>query len=299
VKINKKYQEVSMPKIDYSKYVVQELKAPFSPEQMAAHSKVAKRILWIDDNVVPGSFQMACSWYLKPIEKGPPPHTHEVGEILGFFGNDPNDPYNLHGEVEMWLGDQKFTINRTAMVYIPPGLKHCPLLMKRVDQPIFHFSVINAGHWDTETLKETHKSESDYSKYIVTELKTPVFKPEFVAEYKKWATRVLWMDENVCQGAFQMNVSWYCKPFSHVATAHTHDDDEIIGFFGGNPADAHNLNAEVEMWMGDRKFLLNKSTLLFAPSQMSHCPLVIHRVDRPIFHFSIVTGGTYEVIHSK
>ena len=31
-----------MPKTDYSKYVVQDLKAPFSPEVNAAYSKMAK-----------------------------------------------------------------------------------------------------------------------------------------------------------------------------------------------------------------------------------------------------------------
>ena len=282
-----------MPKTDYSKYVVQDLKAPFSPEVNAAYSKIAERILWIDDKVVPGAFQMNCSWYFKTNEKSPPVHTHDVGEILGFFGNNPDDPYNLHGTVEIWLGDQKLIINKTAMVFIPPGLKHCPLLLKRVDRPIFHFSVVTSGYWNTESLNETHKAESDYSKYIVTELKTPDFKPEFVEAYKKFAKRVLWMDKNVVPGAFQMNVSWYCKPANHAPVAHKHDVDEIIGFFGGNADDCYNLNGEVEMWMGDEKFLLTKSALFFASAGMKHCPLVIRRADRPIFHFSILTGGTY------
>jgi len=278
----------------YDKYVVQELKSPFSAEVNAEYSKVATRILWLDENVVSGSsFQMGCSWYLKPIPKGPPAHTHEVGEILGFFGNDPDDPYNLHGEVELWLGNQKFIINKTAMVFVPAGLKHCPLIIKRVDKPIFHFSVMTTGHWDAESLKETHQPEADYSKYIVTELKAPVFKPGFSETYIKFATRVLWMDKNVCPGAFQMNVSWYCKPARHAPTAHTHEDDEIIAFFGGDAADPHNLNGEVEMWMGDKQNMLTKSTMLFAPAGVKHCPLIIHRADRPIFHFSIVTGGTY------
>ena len=51
-----------MPETGYSKYVVQDLKAPFSPEVNTAYSKIAKRILWIDDKVVPGAFQMNCSW---------------------------------------------------------------------------------------------------------------------------------------------------------------------------------------------------------------------------------------------
>ena len=38
--------------------------------------------------------------------------------------------------------------------------------------------------------------ESKYGKYIVTELKTD-FTEEFNAAYVKWATRILWMDNNV------------------------------------------------------------------------------------------------------
>jgi mannose-6-phosphate isomerase-like protein (cupin superfamily) len=281
-----------MPK---SKYVVQELKAPISSEVAARYATFAKRILWIDEKVVPGAFQMNCSWYLRSNEKGPPPHTHEVNEILGFFGNDPDDSYNLHGEVEFWLGDQKFIINKTAMVFIPAGLKHCPLILKRVDKPIFHFSVVTSGQWDMKSLKETHKPETDYSKYVITELKAPTFRPEFVEGYKKFAKRVLWMDKNVIPGAFQMNVSWYCKPQNHAPVPHKHEFDEIIGFFGGDAADPYNLHAEVEMWLEDQQFLLTKSTMLFAPAGMNHCPLIIRRADRPIFHFSVVNGGTYEL----
>jgi hypothetical protein len=60
-----------MPISKYNKYVVQELKAPFSPEMAAQYAKFATRILWIDDKVVPGSFQMNCSWWLNAIEKKP------------------------------------------------------------------------------------------------------------------------------------------------------------------------------------------------------------------------------------
>lgn len=284
-----------MPRGQYNKYVVQDLHEPFSPEVAARYAAFAKRILWIDDKVVPGAFQMNCSWYLKPITQGPPAHTHDADEIIGFFGNDPDDPYNLHGEVEFWLGDQPQKITRTAMVFIPAGLKHSPLLLKRVDAPIFHYSVVTSGQWSMDKLNETHQPEKDYSKYVVTELKAPAFRPEFIAEYKTFAKRVLWMDKNVVPGAFQMNVSWYCKPKNHAPVPHVHDVDEIIGFFGGNADDPYNLNGEVEFWMEDQQFIINKSTYFFAPAGMKHCPLIIRHVDRPIFHFSIVTGGTYEL----
>jgi mannose-6-phosphate isomerase-like protein (cupin superfamily) len=280
----------------YSKYIVTELKPPhFIAEMAARYATFATRILWIDTDIVPGAFQMNCSWYLKSNEKSPPSHTHDLNEILGFFGNDPDDPYNLHGEVEFWLGDQKFNINKTAMVFIPSGLKHCPMRLKRVDRPIFHFSVVTSGHWDMNSLKETHKPEADYSKYIVNKLKAPAFRPEFVEQYKKFATRILWMDENVVPGAFQMNTSWYCKPARHAPEPHKHNEDEIIGFFGGDPADPYNLHGEIEMWVGDQPFFLTKSALIFVPAGMKHCPLIIKRVEKPIFHFSVLKGGIYQL----
>ena len=161
------------------------------------------------------------------------------------------------------MATRNLPLIKALWVFIPPGLKHCPLLLKRVDRPIFHFSVVTAGYWDSETLNETHEPESDYSKYIVTELKTPEFKPGFDEDYKKFAKRVLWIDKNIVPGAFQMNVSWYCRPANHAPVSHRHDDDELIGFFGGDSDDRYSLNGEVEIWMGDEQFLLTKSTLLF------------------------------------
>jgi hypothetical protein len=283
----------------YSKYVVQEKKEPFGPEFEKGYNTFAKRILWIDGDMVPGAFQMNCAWYLKKLEKGPEEHVHDTDEILGFFGNDPDDPYNLHGEIEMWVGGKKFIIDRTAMVFLPAGMRHCPLILKRVDRPIFHFSVVMEKQWVTKKPETANDPNYDYSRHIVTQLKAPDFGPKFVEEYKTFATRILWMDKNVVPGAFQMNVSWYCHPRNHAPVPHKHNVDEIIGFFSGDADHPYDLGAEIEMWMGDEKFLLTKSTLLFAPAEMDHCPLILHRVDRPVFHFSIVREGTYKLIESK
>ncbi len=138
-------------------------------------------------------------------------------------------------------------------------------------------------------------AESKYGKHIVTELMTPEFSPESVAEYAKWATRILWIDDKAVPGACQMNVSWYRKPnTTFMAEAHRHDCNELIGFFGSNPDDPHDLGGEVEFWLEDEKHVLTKSCLIFVPSGMKHCPLLLRRVDRPIFHFSTVTSGKYE-----
>jgi hypothetical protein len=134
---------------------------------------------------------------------------------------------------------------------------------------------------------------SKYGKYIVTQLKTPAFPQEFMARYREFATRILWMDSNVVDGAFQMNCSWYLKPSTHGAEAHKHDVDEIIGFFGSDPLNPYDLSGEIEFWLEDEKHLITTSAMVFVPKGMKHCPLIIRRVDKPIFHFSTVTAGKY------
>lgn len=279
----------------YGKYVVSELKTPdFSAEAVARYAAFANRILWIDDNVVPGAFQMNCSWYLKPLDRGVKPHTHDADEILGFFGNDASDPYNLHGEVEVWLGDEKQTITRSAMVFIPAGMKHCPLLLKRADRPIFHFSVVIEGEYIMRGVKENKTTEAEYGKYVVTELKEPEERKKLAQVYSTYARRILWMDRDVVPGAFNMNASWYLKASTTIDNKpHTHDTDELIGFCGNDAENPGDLGGEIEIWLEDEKQIITKSSMVFVPAGMVHCPLVLRRVDRPIFHFTVVPAGRY------
>jgi hypothetical protein len=139
-----------------------------------------------------------------------------------------------------------------------------------------------------------------YGQYIVSDLRTPArFTPEFNAAYAKWAKRILWIDKDVVEGSFQMNCSWYLRPpdvKTTEAKAHTHDADEIIGFFGNNWNDPYDLGAEIEFWLEDEMHIITSSSLIFVPHGMKHCPLILRRVDKPIFHFSTVTSGTYNYI---
>jgi len=147
--------------------------------------------------------------------------------------------------------------------------------------------------------KEGGMTESKYGKHIVTELKSP-HSPEQVTRYAQWATRILWMDDKVVDGAFQMNCAWYLRPPAtptpEASGSHTHDADEIIGFFGNNPEAPYDLGGEIEFWLEDEQHILTRSCMIFVPSGMRHCPLKIRRVDRPIFHFSSVTSGQYKFI---
>lgn len=125
----------------------------------------------------------------------------------------------------------------------------------------------------------------------------PGMDPDFKAIYDKFAKRIIWMDGEVCPGAFQMNTAWYSAVPERdpIFTEHVHDDcDELIGFFSSDPENPYDLGGEIEYTVGGEAHLLTKSTMIFVPANLPHNPMRILKVDRPIFHFSVVTKTKYE-----
>ena len=137
-----------------------------------------------------------------------------------------------------------------------------------------------------------------YASYIVQDaLGAPTMEPGFKAIYDAFAHRVAWIDGNVVPGAFQMNTAWYAKVPERdpIFMEHVHDDaDELIGFIGSDPDNPGDLGGEIEFTIDGEAHLLTKSSIIFAPAGIVHNPMRILRVDRPIFHFSVVTTHLYD-----
>jgi hypothetical protein len=138
----------------------------------------------------------------------------------------------------------------------------------------------------------------EYGTYFVQELQEPASMgtPEFKELYKQFAKRVLWMDSNVCEGAFQMNTAWYFAPAPRdpIFLEHVHDYDELIGFYGSNPDDQYDLGGVIEFSINGEAHRLTRSTMIWCPAGATHNPMRILEVNRPIFHFSVVMNPTYE-----
>jgi len=144
---------------EYGKYVIQDLILPAihaTPEAVADyHAMGRRRIHWVDGAVVPATFQLNTSWYLAPNREqqlNPQgetntytkwvPHVHDVDELLCFYGSDPDDQYNLNGEIEIIIGDESHVLTKSSLIFVPAGVPHTPPLVNRVDRPIFHFSMV-------------------------------------------------------------------------------------------------------------------------------------------------------------
>lgn len=137
-----------------------------------------------------------------------------------------------------------------------------------------------------------------YEKYIITKPKSELALPAFRRERGDIATDLktplIYLDNDVLKGAFYVECVWFWKGSDKSdVDAHTHPFDEVITFFGTNPKDPNDLCGEVEIWLEDEKYILTKSSLIFVPKGMKHCPLIVRRVDRPIFHFTAGPAAKY------
>ncbi|MCJ7604901.1 MAG: hypothetical protein MUO19_02570 [Dehalococcoidales bacterium] len=142
-------------------------------------------------------------------------------------------------------------------------------------------------------------NESRYWKYFRTgprqNLDLPDYRGNPSYSRESGLTRVVDLTSQMIDGAPNIGTTWFW-PREGVSDrvgveAHTHPFDEVIGFFGTNPEDQHDLGGEVELWLEDEKFVLTQSFITFIPAGMKHCPLVMRRVERPMFHFGVVPHG--------
>jgi len=129
-------------------------------------------------------------------------------------------------------------------------------------------------------------NKSKYAKFIVTK---PLVEEHGYEEKDgpDVMSAMAYLDGNIVKGAFYCETHWFHKPTKYSPKKHTHDFDEALGFFGGNPDDPMRLNGEIELWIEDERHLLTQSCLVFIPAGIHHCPFNVLRADKPIFHFSI------------
>jgi hypothetical protein len=141
----------------YQKYILTDLKLPENVQKRAdKYAQRATRILWLEDFIIKGAPSIICSWYWKATETaGTPAHIHDFDEVIGLIGSDQENPNDLGGEVEFWMDDEKYILTKSCLIFVPKGLRHCPLRVIKVDRPIFFLAVgIGSKYSRVEDTKE-------------------------------------------------------------------------------------------------------------------------------------------------
>ena len=76
-------------------------------------------------------------------------HIHNTPEVLGYFSADPWHPFEFGAEITQNVNGEKLVIDRPSIIYLPPYVPHCPLVVEKVEKDCFWHSVgINTGFTD-------------------------------------------------------------------------------------------------------------------------------------------------------
>ncbi len=141
-------------------------------------------------------------------------------------------------------------------------------------------------------------NEISHGKYIVTKPKENITVPKWGGNLSaETSTRVMYLDSEVIPGAFYVECVWFWptdKEDKASPEPHTHEFDEVLGFFGTDPNDLNDLGATIELYIDGERNVMNQTFLAYIPAGILHNPLNILEIHRPVFHFATNTGKKYE-----
>jgi len=101
-----------------------------------------KRLIYMDDRVVPGSFYVEAVWATAPEPTVHPVHRHDDhDEILGFVSSNVDDPTDLDAEIDLVVDGVKTTITKTCFVHVPAGVEHGGLCFRKINRPVFQIAM--------------------------------------------------------------------------------------------------------------------------------------------------------------
>jgi hypothetical protein len=134
----------------YGKYFVE-----YDPSQYPREERPV--IARMDNEVISGSQFYLVHWVPTTLPMptfayaGHPPHIHKDMELLFHIGADPENPTELGGVVEFYMGPEmeRHIITRSTVVVIPPNLIHAPWSPLKTYRP-WIFIEVNQGPHHTE-----------------------------------------------------------------------------------------------------------------------------------------------------
>jgi hypothetical protein len=156
-------------------------------------------------------------------------------------------------------------------------------------------------------------SEKKYAQYVITEDVRMEIPPNSSLQQRMKSQRdagdyldafhMLGLNEKMIKGSLYFDAVWITGLHGthgfQVEIQHAHDFDEIIAFFGSNKDNYRDLGAEIEFWLEDEQYILNKSAIIYVPANMKHLPLYFRKITSPFLFFTTGHGKSYERTSGK
>ena len=232
----------------------------------------------------------------KPYMFHEPVHKHMFTEYFLFFGSNPKDMKEFDAEVEFTFGPEreKHVINSPTIVVSAPGVYHCPLNYAKVNKPFYcmelfmtrAYSGVDLG----EDLAEIRVSEPNYNRYFQTS----------VVRDNQWGGEGMGLSavpEHILPAGAKISaeITVIKKPYMYHEPTHKHNFAQYFYFFGSNPMDMKEFDAEVEFTFGTEKekHVIKSPTVVIVPPGVYHCPLNYKKVGKPFYCLEVSMTSTF------
>jgi hypothetical protein len=288
-----------MAKLKYGKYYYKRL------IKKSLHPEITAPIVSFKPKKETGGPDISFEWcYIsQPFLMEKKPLVEDLERFLVFAGGDPLNLDDFKAEIEISLGEKgeiyKFTEPR--VVYIPRGLAHYPLTIKKVEKP---FMMLNI----TSTQMKPGKEISDYGKYITAppiETHTDVIRTyhdDKMTKEQKWSYKGLSYKGKEAAGG-GLTLGWFPVVEPHIMheVPHSHDFDMLALFLGGNPMNVGEFAAELDMWLGEEgeKYSVTSTSAVYHPKGLIHRQVDFQRIDKPFQEFHVFMAPERTVLNAN
>jgi mannose-6-phosphate isomerase-like protein (cupin superfamily) len=308
----------------YAKYIFTGVKpldippeelAKIKDEQRKEQSMVAStHLLNLDSTRAEGAPYLDFVWLWEGSAKGyaEKEHIHDFDEFIGFIGvKGRDDPRSLGAEIEVWLGGEKYMITQSCLIYVPKGMRHCPVRFTRIDSPVLFFTggmATSYSRTPTE-FSDAKATERNNAKYISYNVNPQKVSPETLKKWDELGKKnqstvegMRYLDLDQVEGAPYIDFVylWSGSEKGPNHPEHAHDWGEVFGFIGtGGRGNTSDLGGEIEFWLGGEKYLITKSSLVWVPPGLKHCPIQFNRIDHPFILFTLGMTRKYSLMSNK
>ncbi|MBN2238352.1 MAG: hypothetical protein JW712_01140 [Dehalococcoidales bacterium] len=99
----------------------------------------------------------------------PAPHAHDVDELFFIWGSNPANLFEFDAEIELYFGEEQEMnlVTTSSIVYIPRGLIHCPVNIRKVNKPFMWMHILFEGEYQMAEgdmgIHPVHSTRKQYS----------------------------------------------------------------------------------------------------------------------------------------
>jgi hypothetical protein len=291
-----------MPEIDYEKYLVRK---PIYEAGAGNKGRQSPTMTYMSSAQVPeANYYIEFGWIYTIPEPNPHihEHVHNYDEIVLHIGGDPDNPEDLGGEIEFYIGGQPLTFTTSTAAFVPAGVSHGPLTWKKFSKPHIEMAIMlgtgdpfkgwgESGITNPKDKPPDKKDDIDYEKYLV---RKPIYEVGVGSNMKnrQMPTMTYMSSAQVPEANYYIEIGWIYgipEPNPHIFE-HSHDYDEIVLHWGGDPDNPEDLGGEIEFCVGGQPLTFSTSAGMWLPKGLKHGPLTWKKFTRPHIEMAFMLG---------